>query len=114
MSFPIAIAFKENLMNAWSYRQAYIDFIFNQKYIDLYPHESELSEVTIEGSTRTSYRRQLGLIRSELINTFFNTSEKDFINANSNWALSADAQLNTLLLGYNWGVFYPAYNGSHR
>ena len=28
MSFPIAIAFKENLMNAWSYRQAYIDFIF--------------------------------------------------------------------------------------
>ncbi len=46
--------------------------------------------------------------------SFFNSKDKEFISANSNWTLSADLKYSTLIIGYAWGVFIPAYAGTHR
>ena len=43
-------------------------------------------DVTVD----TTYLRQLSSVRTALYNDFFNTSDKAFADANSNWALSAD------------------------
>ena len=114
--FPIAIELKENLMNSWSYRQAYFDWTFNTEYNDMYPNSSaaEIIEGSSNQDTRTVYLRQPEQTRTALLNSFFNSSDKDFTNANPNWALSADLKYSTLIIGYSLGVFYPAYNGSHR
>ena len=113
ITFPIVIEFKEQLMNSWSYRQPFIDWTFNSERKDLYPN-SESDTETVRVSTTKKYLRQSEKVRTALQNSFFNSSEKDFTSANSNWALSADVNINALMIGYSWGIFYPAFNGSHR
>ena len=110
-SFPIGIELKENLMNAWAFRQAYIDWTFNDVRNNLYPN-ANVSVVDVSQSKK--YLRHNETIRTELQNSFFNSSDKEFTNANPNWTLSADLKYSALMLGYYWGIFYPAYNGTHR
>ena len=45
--------------------------------------------------------------KTSLYNDFFNTSDKAFADANSNWALSADVTSSRIFLGYTWGFFIP-------
>ena len=110
--FPIVIELKENLINSWSYRSAFLDWTFNRELNDLPPNE-ENAEFTTRSSTSQNLR-QTSDTRTDLLNKFFNSSEKEFTDANSDWALSADVKYSLLMIGYYWGVFYPAYGGSHR
>jgi len=110
--FPITIELKENLINSWSYRSAFIDWTFNTEFNDLPPNE-ENAEFTTRSST-SQYLRQTSDTRTDLLNKFFNSSEKEFTDANSNWALSTDIKYSLFMIGYYWGVFYPAFEGSHR
>ena len=99
-TFPIVIEFKENLMNSWAYGQFFIDWTINSEKKDLYPNsERERSDTeTVRVSTTKKYLRQSETVRTALQNSFFNSSEKDFTSANSNWALSADVNINALML----------------
>ena len=102
--FPIAITLPETLMNSWSFRGAFLEYQPLTVAKDLVPFGGfEGNDVTVE----TTYLRQSSGLRTALYNGFFNTSDKAFADANSNWALSADMTSSRIFLGYYWGVFLP-------
>ena len=105
---PITIEFKESLITSWLFRSAYIDWAFNVEFDDLIPRGE-----SINVSDTHKYIKPGVVRRSLLIDSFFNSSDKEFTDANSNWALSADVKFSTLMIGYMFGFFYPANNG-HR
>ena len=115
-AFPVTLEFKEKLMTSWSFRSAYLDWTFNEKYEDLLPNSSsgELINASETSDSLVQYLRQPAKTRKILTDNFFNSSDKEFTDANPNWALSADVKYSTIMIGYFIGVFYPAYNGTHR
>ena len=60
-------------------------------------------------SKDTTYLVQKDHLRTLLKENFFNSDDLSFVNANPNWALSADTVSKQIFLGYYWGVFYPAF-----
>ena len=102
--FPVAIVFPETLMSSFSFRGAF--FEYKAKTI-----ANETAPAGWENATKT-LRRQSSTARTKLYNEFFNASEKSFVDANSNWALSADTEFMFVYLGYYWGIFLPI--GKHH
>ena len=89
-------------MNSWSFRGAFFEFELEKNIKDLAPRPDD-GKINSE----TTHWRQKSSDRTSLYNDFFNTSDKAFADANSNWALSADVNGSRYFLGYNWGVFIP-------
>jgi len=102
--FPVAIVFPETLMSSFSFRGAF--FEYKAKTI-----ANETAPAGWKNATKT-LRRQSSTARTKLYNEFFNASEKSFVDANSNWALSADTEFMFVYLGYYWGIFLPI--GQHH
>jgi len=102
--FPVAIVFPETLMSSFSFRGAF--FEYKAKTI-----ANETAPAGWKNATKT-LRRQSSTARTKLYNEFFNASEKSFVDANSNWALSADTEFMFVYLGYYWGIFLPI--GKHH
>ena len=105
--FPLALELPETLMTSWSFRGALFEFEFPTEVKDLdpgYGHQSRTNPVNSDG---IEYRRQTSSDRTSLYNEFFNTSDKAFADANSDWALSADVNSSRIFLGYIWGFFIP-------
>ena len=107
--FPFAIELPETLMlmTSWSFGGALFEFEFPTEVKDLdpgYGHQSRTNPVNSDG---IEYRRQTSSDRTSLYNEFFNTSDKAFADANSDWALSADVNSSRIFLGYIWGFFIP-------
>ena len=100
--FPVAIVFPETLMSSFSFRGAFFE----------YKEKTIASETAPEGEKNATYWRQSATGRSRLYNEFFNASEKSFVDANSNWALSADTEFMFVYIGYYWGIFLPI--GKHH
>ena len=100
--FPIAITLPETLMNPWSFRGAVFEY---QDTIEA----KDLSPVSVAIDKDTTYLRQLSELRTSLYNNFFSASDKSFVDANSNWALSADVASSRAFLGYYLGAFIPAF-----
>ena len=107
---PINIAFAETLMNSWSYRQMYFDYIPSKKLDDLPPSYPELDYDLKDASSKGL---KSILITQEIDAKIF-IKEKlfagkdiqlDFINNNTNWAISVDTERTAIYLGYLWGVF---------
>ena len=115
-AFPVTLEFKEKLMTSWSFRSAYLDWTFNENYENLIPNSSsaEIINASDTSDSLVQYLRQPAKTRKILTDNFFNSSDKEFTDANPNWALSADVKYSTIMIGYFVGVFYPAYNGTHR
>ncbi len=111
--FPLAISFPETLMNSWSFRQMYFDYVPYSEVNDLPPDdpdfESKLTSAEATG-TGTIYLVQSEWQQSFIKDTLFNgnTARLEFINNNTNWALSSDIKRSAVFLGYMWGVFYPS------
>ena len=61
-------------------------------------------------SKDTTYLVQKDHLRTLLKENFFNSDDLSFVNANPNWALSADTVSKQIFLGYYWGVFIPAWD----
>ena len=105
--FPFALELPETLMTSWLFRGGLFEFEFPSEVKDLdpgYGHQSRTNPVNSDG---IEYRRQTSSDRTSLYNEFFNTSDKAFADANSDWALSADVNSSRIFLGYIWGFFIP-------
>jgi len=100
--FPVAIVFPETLMSSFSFRGAFFE----------YKEKTIANGTAPQGEKNATYWRQSAAGRSRLYNEFFNASEKSFVDANSNWALSADTEFMFVYLGYYWGIFLPI--GKHH
>ena len=102
--FPFAIELPETLMlmTSWSFGGALFEFEFPTEVKDM---GGGLS--SDRGDGEVDYLRQDASDRTSLYNDFFNTSDKAFADANSNWAMSADVTSSRIFLGYTLGVFIP-------
>ena len=116
-SFPFALSLPETLMTSWSFRGGLFEFEFPTEVQDLIPGVGSLEGTSYEdpnlnSSNAIAYIDGKTLIlrssyKTSLYNDFFNTSDKAFADANSNWALSADVTSSLITLGYYFGVFIP-------
>jgi hypothetical protein len=106
---PISITLPENLMNSWSFRGALFEYQDTIETNDLVPVPGEIdAEWHLEKDT--TYLVQSYHSRTFLKESFFNSDDLSFVNANPNWALSADTVSKQIFLGYYWGVFIPAWD----
>ncbi len=108
-SYPFTLEFEENLMNAWSYRTAFFEYIPNLSLTDLPPDSNgEIEDSGFEHlMSKLKNFRQNSDTRRKLLDHFFNSSDKEFTNANSQWALTADIEADIYMIGHYWGVFLP-------
>ena len=103
--FPLALELPETLMTSWSFRGGLLEFDFPSEVKDLNPgFEHYSSDYNSDGTHLNSQRSSY---KTSLYNDFFNTSDKAFADANSNWALGADVTSSRIFLGYTWGFFIP-------
>ena len=116
-SFPLALELPETLMTSWSFRGGLLEFEFPTEVQDLIPgvgsfEGTKYQDPNVNSSKAIAYIDGKTLIlrssyKTSLYNDFFNTSDKAFADANSNWALSADVTSSRIFLGYTWGIFIP-------
>ena len=99
--FPVSIVFPESLINSFSFRGAYLFYHKPVGAKDLIPgHHGDPQNTG-------NYRRQNSDDREWLINNFFNSEDKEFIDGKSKWALSGEWAMEQLALGYYFGLFIP-------
>ena len=101
---PITIAFSENLLSSFSFGEAYINFFNKHVQNDIAPYIKKGGKQTSDG---VEYWRQSSTGINYLINEFFNSDDKDFINGKDKWAMSVDAEILFFNAGYTWGIFIP-------
>ena len=82
-------------MSSWSFRGLYMDYQLLEK--------KDISLKETVSLKDWSYRPE----KEWIYNKFFNSSDKAFADANSDWALSADVNSSRIFLGYIWGFFIP-------
>ena len=110
--FPITITFPETA-SSWTFRQAYFDFISNEKITDIppYPDTDIPDQLTrLEESGGTSFNmRQKDETRIYLKENFLPKflSSSQLSNLPTNWAISYDIERSIVSLGYMWGVYLP-------
>ena len=110
--FPITITFPETA-SSWTFRQAYFDFISNEKITDIppYPDTDIPDQLTrLEESGGTSFNmRQKDETRIYLKENFLPKflSSSQLSNLPTNWAISYDIERTAVSLGYMWGLFFP-------
>jgi len=107
---PINISFTETLMNSWSYRQMYFDYIPTKKIDDLPPSypklDYDLKDASSKGLKSVFITQDIDakkFIKEKLFSG--KDTQLDFINNNINWAISVDTERTAIYLGYLWGVF---------
>jgi len=98
---PVALALPEKLMSSFSFRGGVIEFA-SQSFDDMTP---------IDFQNSTHYRQSSA--QRDILNSWFNDDDKSYISGKDLWALSADADMKALFLGYYWGLFIPVGN-NHR
>ena len=110
--FPITITLPETA-SSWTFRQAYFDFVSNEKINDIPPAPetsvgTELTRLEDIGGTSfnmTQVNKTRIYLKENFLPKFLSSSQLS--NLPTNWAISYDIERSIVSLGYMWGVFLP-------
>ena len=89
-SILMILRWSENLLSSFAFGEAYINFFNKHVQNDIAPYIKKGGKQTSDG---VEYWRQSSTGINYLINEFFNSDDKDFINGKDKWAMSTDVKI---------------------